>query len=434
MQSHPVLSQVALGYSPMINRQHSVVATRLTIFPQPADALPDSAELFRALDEVWPPAAGTAAADGTAGDLNLTLRPLDAAVSANSATAPVAAANAHAPLSLNIAGEALLQSVLQATPAPHRMIEVPAFMAADPAYASTLRELHAAGAVMLIKGRPLKPLAPDVLACFAHSIVELADDRRTTAPAPAGLRKVSSVYAGARTRADAATAFERGAVALLGWQLDDPAPAANGRVTVPPDVTVVLELIQGVDKEWPASKLEVTLKRDPMLSYKLLRYLNSPAFGMSVEITSFGHALMMLGHQRLKRWLVLLLTSTSKDARAKPITHAAVRRGLILEELVRSQNNAELSGELFICGVFSLLDRLLQLPVAELLKSVPLSEPVQMALSGAGGPYLPYLELVRAIEGEAVFDIRANAEALFLSQAEVNTALLKALRAGQLLD
>jgi len=434
MPAHPVLSQVVLGYSPIINRQHSVLATRLTIAPHPPDASPDLAALFLALDEVWPPADGAGAGGARQGALKLTLRPLDAAGSAGTANPAVAVAKAPAPVSLNIAGEALLQSVLQAAPAPHRMIEVPAFMAGDPAYASTLRELHAAGAVMLIKGRPLKPMAPEVLACFAHSIVELADDRRTSAAPPAGARKVSTVYSGARTRADAVTAFERGAVALLGWQFDDPAPAANARVAVPPNVSVVMELIQGVDKEWPASKLEATLKRDPLLGYKLLRYLNSPAFGMSVEITSFGHALMMVGHQRLKRWLVLLLTSTSKDTRAKPIIHAAVRRGLILEELVRSQNNAELSGELFICGVFSLLDRLLQLPLAELLNAVPLSEPLQMALRGAGGPYLPYLDLVRAIESEALFDIRAKAEALFLSQAEVNSALLNALRDGQQLD
>ena len=47
MQDHPVLGQVALGYSPMIDRQRAVVATRLTIFPQRADTSPDAAELLR---------------------------------------------------------------------------------------------------------------------------------------------------------------------------------------------------------------------------------------------------------------------------------------------------------------------------------------------------------------------------------------------------
>jgi c-di-GMP phosphodiesterase len=59
---------------------------------------------------------------------------------------------------------------------------------------------------------------------------------------------------------------------------------------------------------------------------------------------------------------------------------------------------------------------------------------VQQALRGEGGPYLPYLELVRAIEQEAVFDIRERAEALMLGMATVNRAVLMALRAARQLD
>ncbi|MCK7494081.1 MAG: HDOD domain-containing protein [Comamonadaceae bacterium] len=80
------------------------------------------------------------------------------------------------------------------------------------------------------------------------------------------------------------------------------------------------------------------LKRDPTLAFRLLRYLNSPAFGLSVEISSFGHALMMLGYQRLKRWLALLLASSSRNAEpARRLMYAAVRRGLLMEELARGQ-------------------------------------------------------------------------------------------------
>ena len=78
------------------------------------------------------------------------------------------------------------------------------------------------------------------------------------------------------------------------------------------------------------------LKRDPTLAFRLMRYLNSPAFGLSVEINSFGHALMLLGYQRLKRWLALLLASASTDVNMKPVMYAAVRRGLLMEELVRA--------------------------------------------------------------------------------------------------
>ena len=424
MQDHPVLGQVALGYSPMIDRQRAVVATRLTVFPERPDALPDAAALLRALDEVWPSSEG-----GQGGQpLNLTLRPLDPK------TVSARPAGVQPPVSLNIAGEALLQAMMAAAPGAHLMLEVPAFMAGDPAHAAVLHALRNAGSVLLIKGRPLSPLAPELLACFSHSIVEAGDERRTaTAPAP-GVRNVTTVQAGARTVAELEAAFQRGAVAVLGWQFDDVLPGVGGRHSVPPDVAVVVELINAVDREEPVSRLEAILKRDPTLAFRLMRYLNSPAFGLKVEISSFGHALMLLGYQRLKRWLALLLASSSKDANAKPSMYAALRRGLLMEELVRHNDDAELRGEMFICGVFSLLDRLLQQPLDELLKSLPVPERVRQALSGEGGALLPYLDLVRAIEQESVIDIRECSERLFMGPAEVNRALLVALRAARQLD
>ncbi|MEN9630099.1 MAG: hypothetical protein RJA10_3327 [Pseudomonadota bacterium] len=428
--AHPSLAHVALGYSPMIDRQRAVVATRVTVVPDHGDNPPDAQDLIAALLEVWP-----APEDG--GELKLTLRPLDPAANRAAAASPAKAGGAH-PVSLNIAGEALLRAVMDAAPPPHLMLEVPAFMAADPANAQALKALRDGGSVLLIKGRPLAPLAPEVLACFSHSMVDTADDRRAGSPPSPGVRQVTTVQAGTRTSADIEEAFKRGAVAVLGWPLDDPLPKATGRSTVPTDIQVVMELINGVEREEPVQRLEAILKRDPTLAFRLLRYLNSPAFGLSAEINSFGHAIMMLGYARLKRWLALLLASSSKGANAKPLMHAAVRRGLLMEELGRSNGDAEMRGEMFICGVFSLLDRLLQQPLSELVGSVPVPERVQQTLlglpDGSPGPYAPYLALVRAVEQETAYDIRECADQLLLGPAEVNRAILGALRGARQLD
>jgi len=105
-----------------------------------------------------------------------------------------------------------------------------------------------------------------------------------------------------------------------------------------------------------------------------------------------------------------------------------------MEELVRSSGDAEMRGEMFICGVFSLLDKLLRLPFDELFKSVPVPERVRQALLDESGPFQPYLNLVRAIEQESSFDIRECAEPLFMMPAEINRALLAALAAARALD
>lgn len=401
MNDHPVLGQVALGYSPMIDRQRAVIATRLTVFPERPDATPDAAALLAAIHEVWPAGEG-----------------------------------ARPALSLNMAGEALLKATLAARPGAEAMLEVPAFMAGDPANAAALQAVRAAGATLVIKGRPLAPLAAELLPLFTHCIVELEDDRRAGAPAPAGVeRTVTTIQDGLRTNADFDLAFKRGAAAVLGWAWDDPPPKPTGKSGVPSDFSAVMDLINGVDREEPVAKLEAVLRRDPTLAFRLMRYLNSPAFGLTVEVNSFGHALMLLGYQRLKRWLALLLASSAKGATARPVMYAAIRRGLLMEELSRAQHgDAEMRSEMFICGVFSLLDRLLQQPMKELLPAVPVPERVQQALRGDGGPYMPFLQLVHAVEEGLVFDIREQCETLLLEPAVLNRAILLTLRNARQLD
>ena len=226
--------------------------------------------------------------------------------------------------------------------------------------------------------------------------------------------------------------FQRGAVAVLGWPIDDAIQANDKARTANHDV--IVELIGQVDQDAPIDKLEETIARDAMLAFKLLRYINSPAFGLRVEVSSFGHALMMLGHIRLKRWLALLLATASNEPDMKPVMFAALRRGMLMEELVRASSSAGLGGndeqmrsEAFICGVFSLLDRMLGEPFATLLDSVPVPETVRTALVDGQGPFQPFLEVVHAVENESIYDIRKTAERLLLSEAAINRSTLRAL-------
>jgi EAL and modified HD-GYP domain-containing signal transduction protein len=116
------------------------------------------------------------------------------------------------------------------------------------------------------------------------------------------------------------------------------------------------------------------------------------------------------------------------------LVFAAIRRGFLMEELGRDQGDAEMRGEMFICGVFSMLSRLMQQPLAELLRNVPVPDRVSQALRGDGGPYGAYLDLVQAIELESVFDIREKTEQLLLGPAAVNRAVLTALQLARELE
>lgn len=394
MNDNNILGQVALGYSPFIDKSRAVTATRLTVFPLRPEATPDVAQLLHAVGSVWP-------ADGGR-------------------------------VSLNVLNEGLLVDLMKASPSPNLMIEVPSFMASDPANIESLQALHRAGTTLLIKGRPVKEVPREVLHCFTYSIVDLAEDRRINeAPgaAPANVeRSIRYVQAGVRTLVEMEGSFNRGAAAVLGWPIDDAISEAQAKgKPATTDMQVIVELIQRVDAQEPIERLEASLKRDPSLAFKLMRYINSPAFGLRVEISSFRHAIMMLGYQRLKRWLALLLSTAGKDVNMKPVMFAAVRRGLLMEELVRSSGDEEMRNEMFICGVFSLLDRMFKQPFSELLKTIPVPERVYQALVDNTGPYQPYFNVVQAVENESLFDFRSSAEALMLSVSEINRAVLTAL-------
>ena len=394
MPDHPILSHVVLGYSPMIDRERAVIATRLTVFPARPDATIDAGALLGAVAQVWPEGAGK--------------------------------------VSLNVVSETLLHDLMLSRPSANLMIEVPAFMALDIAHSEAIAGLFTRGNTLMLKGRPRGELPRELLPCFKQSIIDVEDERRSDAPAPPGVvRQISHVQSGVRTLAELEASFQRGAVAVLGWPIDD---AIKQRGTQrQPDQTAILELMRRIDKEESIERLEDVLKLDPTLAFKLLRYINSAAFGLRVEVASFRHALMLLGHQRLKRWLALLLASASKERDMKPVMFSALRRGLLMEQLARASGGGgdeQMRNEAFICGVFSLLDRMMGLPFGELLKSVPVPEGVRQALADESGPYQPFLELVRAVENESIFDIREAAERLLLDGGEINRAVLAALAAA----
>ena len=400
MTDSPILSQVALCHSPFIDRRRIITATRLTVLPLRPDAKADAQQLLAAVDGVWP--AGGAR------------------------------------VSLNVLCEPLLAGLLRTRPPANVMIEVPSFMAADAAHGDALRALHAGGCTLLLKGRPAEELPRDVLPCFGQAIVDADDDRRfgrpgAPAPAPGVQRRIRPVQSGVRTIAAMEAAFAAGIETVVGWPLDDAPPAASKAGAAPlrgkgtSAVQVILELIDGVDREAPVARMEQTLRRDPTVAFRLLRFINSPAFGLRVEISSFSHAIAMLGRRPLKRWLALLLATASDDPNAKPLMFAAVRRGLLMEEFARASGDDEMKSEMFVCGVFSLLDRTFGQPFAELLTTVPVPDRVVQALARGAGPYHGWLELVRAIESESLYDVRNASETLLQSAADVNRALLRAL-------
>jgi EAL and modified HD-GYP domain-containing signal transduction protein len=188
-----------------------------------------------------------------------------------------------------------------------------------------------------------------------------------------------------------------------------------------------------VDKDDDIADIAEVLKRDAVLSYKLISLANSAAMGLSVEVTSIQHAVSMLGMSRLKHWLSVLMIHCGGNDTPPALMHAAFTRAAFLEAVGKSLDIDGGNDELFLCGAFSLLDKILGLPIEKILEKVSVSEAITDALLTRTGPYAELLTLAEAVEKRDDAALRKAIDDLALYPQVVNRALLGAIRtAGQL--
>ncbi|HYP83228.1 EAL and HDOD domain-containing protein [Variovorax sp.] len=206
-----------------------------------------------------------------------------------------------------------------------------------------------------------------------------------------------------------------------------PVQVKNGELQ--PEAAQIVHLMQMVKRDERMAAIETALKHDAAITYRLLRHMNSPAVGAGVQITSMRHAVTMLGYTPLLRWLALLL-ATSNGASAPYMMRRSILRGRFAELLGRGLLPDTDSDGLFVAGMFSLIDQLLGLPMAEVMDKLQLSDMVQKAIVSRQGVYGPFIALVEACEhGDR--QAGALAEALFVGADEVNAAHLHALAWSQ---
>jgi EAL and modified HD-GYP domain-containing signal transduction protein len=179
-------------------------------------------------------------------------------------------------------------------------------------------------------------------------------------------------------------------------------------------------------------ELAAELRHSPELAYRLLRYINSAGSGLTTRIASIEQALLLLGREKLYRWLTLLMFSAGDDGTvARPLLEQALVRARFMELLAPAGYSSVQRDELFIVGVFSLLDMLLKLPLAVAIEPLALPAPMRDALVDLRGPLAPMLRLVIAVEsgdGEALADALT---ALGLAADVVNARHLAAIAYAQ---
>jgi c-di-GMP-related signal transduction protein len=178
-------------------------------------------------------------------------------------------------------------------------------------------------------------------------------------------------------------------------------PEMVSRHDVPVSKLVYLQFLSELNK--PAldfARLEQVIKQDVGLSIKLLRYLKSAAFGWRTEITSIKHALGLLGERPFRRWASVLVVATLASDRPAELLQLSLARARFCEHLGPEINMSARALDLFLVGLFSLMDAVVQRPLPELLTELALPADLIDALTPDAKPNRMRLALDLAIAYE----------------------------------
>lgn len=220
----------------------------------------------------------------------------------------------------------------------------------------------------------------------------------------------------------------------LQWHFDychghfvDHAAIASSAPAGDPHKTQLLNLLHLVQGDADTAELAKAMRLDPVLSFRILRYLNSPALALTRRIDSLEQAVTILGRQKLARWLAVLLFSVREPQLSDwLLIENALTRGRLMEVLGAQSLPGGHHDPLFLTGIFSCLDRLLRRPLADILQAMPVADAIRQALLEHQGPYASLLAVAEASEATDQNRMAEAARQAGVDAESVNRALLAA--------
>ncbi len=165
--------------------------------------------------------------------------------------------------------------------------------------------------------------------------------------------------------------------------------------------------------------LDEIIKQDVSLTYKLLKYINSAAFGLRHEIESIKHALTLLGLNLVKRWSSLVALANIGEGLPDEALVTCMIRGKFLEELGKNIGQGHRGDDLFFMGIFSMIDLFFGRPLEEIIKDMPLKTDIKLAILGRGGNFSDLLSMVKSYEDGDWDPLHAQAAKLGVTEERV---------------
>jgi EAL and modified HD-GYP domain-containing signal transduction protein len=304
---------------------------------------------------------------------------------------------------INVTREVLVEDYVTLLPCEQVVIELLETVKPDDEVIAACRRLAKAGYRLALDDfvyapeyEPLLALADVVKVDF----LQVRGEERRRIAATCSAHDVELLAEKVETRAD----FEAGLAA--GYQLFQGYFFARPEIVVGRDIAPqklgMLQILQVVNAPEPdLAAIERHICRDAALCYKLLRYVNSAMLGLKQRIESIGHAISLIGTVELRKWVSLIAMASMASDKPVAVVASALERARFCELLAVPFGLESRRADLFLLGLFSRLDAILDRPLDAILREVSLDADVHAALvDGAGVLHAPYASVVAYERGE----------------------------------
>ncbi len=189
-----------------------------------------------------------------------------------------------------------------------------------------------------------------------------------------------------------------------------------------------LEMLQEVhSRNFEYSNIENIIKRDMSLSYKLLKFINSAAFGFTTKIHSIKQALTLLGIREFRKWISLMALSAMGNDKPEELVATSIIRARFAEDLALKAGMKEMSSDLFLMGMFSLIDAFVDKPKNVILNELNLDDAIKDALNEKQGPLTDIYTLMLLHEKGIWEPMELLADKLSLNEEAISLSYLQAV-------
>jgi EAL and modified HD-GYP domain-containing signal transduction protein len=145
-------------------------------------------------------------------------------------------------------------------------------------------------------------------------------------------------------------------------------------------------------------QLAEIIKQEVSLSFRLLRYINSAFFGLRNRISSIIQALALLGEEEIRKWVSLIALANMGEDKPEELVVQSIIRGKFCEFMAPHFGLARRKEDLFLMGIFSLIDAILDRPLTDIMEEIPIAQDIKNALLGERNRFRDVYEYVLASE------------------------------------